>query len=393
MYFDSFKKNECSGCTACMSVCPKLAITMQEDDEGFLYPHIDDDTCIHCGLCRKVCSWEHPKYENSAEPITLASVLKDKEERQRSTSGGVFYAIAEWIIEQGGVVYGAAFDEKLQLHHIEVDNLEDLQKLRGSKYVQSNLGHIFKDVKTQLEKGRWCYFTGTGCQVAGLKAYLRKDYMTLITSDLVCHGVPSQKLFDQHIAYLEDKYYDRVINYQFRNNRSWGGCEIVDFANRKQVKNPSYELSPYLYSFMYAMTYRHSCYECRFAQVPRQGDITLADFWGVKKFFPQIDTNHGVSLVLVNTEQGKKVWDLVKENCEYYQSSVDDGAKYNGNLVRKSEKPAVRDSIYEKINELGYKKVAESLFKSPRIWRIKVFNYLNNSALLKPLLLIYKKTK
>lgn len=393
MYFDSFKKNECSGCTACMSACPKSAITMHEDDEGFLYPVINEDTCIHCGICRKVCSWEHPLYDNSPEPLTLAAVLKDKVERQRSTSGGVFYAIAKWVIEHNGMVYGAAFDEQLQLKHIGVDNLDDLQKLRGSKYIQSNLGLIFKNIKSHLEQGRFCYFTGTGCQVAGLKAYLHKDYEKLITSDLVCHGAPSQKLFNEHIAYMEKKYHDKVVDYKFRDYK-WGvGCEACSFANRKTIIKPTYELSPYLYSFMYAYTYRYSCYECKFAKVPRQGDISLADFWGVKNFFPRFDNTNGCSLVLINSNKGDKIWDQVKGQFDYNISKVVDAAKHNGNVVRPSEMPAQRAFVYKEIIDKGYDYVAKDYFRCPHYYRVMLISFVTRMSVMQFPLKVYRKMK
>lgn len=382
MYFQSNNKSECCACTACVNACPKSSISMVQDDEGFSYPIIDKASCIDCHLCESVCPVEHPDYSNAKEPDTYAVLLKDIEERKRSSSGGVFYAIASYVIEKGGIVVGSTMDEKHQVQHIAVDSKEELYRLRGSKYVQSSLeGGIFAIIKQTLQQDRWCYFVGTGCQVAGLKAYLRKKYSKLITSDLVCHGVPSQKLFDQHIVYLERKYHDRVVDYQFRNNKFWGVCEIVDFTTKKRITNPSYELSPFLYSFMYAMTYRYSCYDCKFACIPRQGDITLGDYWGVRNFFPSIDVNNGVSLVLVNTEQGKNVWEHVKNDCDYYQSTVVDGAKYNGNLIRPSEKPHVRDVIYQRIASIGYKRVAQSTFKSPNIWKIKLVYILRNSKM------------
>lgn len=393
MYFLTKHKSECCACTACVNACPKSCIRMVQDEEGFAYPHIDDTICINCHLCEKVCPVEHPDFSNNTTPDAYAVLLKDIEQRKKSSSGGAFYAIASFVLDNKGVVVGATMDNDHLVQHIAIDSRDELFRLRGSKYVQSSLDGVFSIVKQALLDDRWCYFVGTGCQVAGLKAFLRKSYDKLITSDLVCHGVPSQKLFDLHIAYLEEKYQDRIVNYQFRNNRLWGGCEICNFANHKPIMNPSYELSPYLYSFMYAMTYRYSCYDCKFACIPRQGDITLADYWGVKEFFPQIDTIHGVSLVLVNTDQGKKVWENVKGSYEYYQSTVEDGAKFNGNLVKKSDKPEVRDGIYQHIDEMGYKKVAETTFKSPRIWKIKLFNIVNNSFILKPFLTLYRKIK
>lgn len=393
MYFQTKDKSECCACTACVSACPKSCISMVLDEEGFAYPSIDENICINCHLCEKVCPVEHPDYSNNKKPKTYAAFLKDENERQKSSSGGAFYAIAKYVLDNKGVVIGATMDDNLQVRHITVDSEEELHRLRGSKYVQSELKEIFAQIKEILQQNRWCYFVGTGCQVAGLKAYIRKDYPTLITSDLVCHGVPCQKLFDKHIEYLEDKYRDKVVGYQFRDNESWGGCEIVDFANRKQVINPSYELSPYLYSFMYAMTYRDSCYDCKFACIPRQGDITLADFWGVDKFFPNINTNHGVSLILVNNENGIRMWDKIKNQYEYYLSTVEDGAKYNGNLIHCSQKPEIRENIYQTINIVGYKKVAETLFKSPHIWRIKLFQVLQKNACLRIILILYRKLR
>lgn len=393
MFFQTSNKAECCACTACINVCPKSCITMVQDEEGFSYPVIDRTNCIECRLCEKVCPVEHPDYSNTDKPDAYAALLKDVGERKKSSSGGAFFAIASFVLENGGIVVGATMDEKHQVRHISVDSKSGLNRLRGSKYVQSRLDDVFKEVKQALQDDRWCYFVGTGCQVAGLKSFLKKTYPRFITSDLVCHGVPSQKIFDLHIAYLEEKYQDKVVEYQFRNNSLWGGCEIVDFATRERIINPSYELSPYLYSFMYAMTYRHSCYDCKFACVPRQGDITLADFWGVKEFFPNVDVSSGVSLVLVNTETGRQIWEKVKDYYEYYKSTVSDGAQHNGNLVSKSPKPAIRDGIYEKIEKEGYKKVAETDFKSPRIWKVKLINSINNSRLLKLLLHIYRKIK
>lgn len=393
MYFQTKDKSECCACTACVNACPKSCIRMVQDKEGFAYPEIDETSCINCHLCEKVCPVEHPDYSNVHTPDAFAVLLNNKDERKKSSSGGAFYAIASFVLDNKGVVVGATMDKDHQVRHIAIDSKDELYRLRGSKYVQSSMDGVFSIVKQALLDDRWCFFVGTGCQVAGLKAFLRKSYDKLITSDLVCHGVPSQKLFDMHIAYLEEKYNDKVIDYQFRNNSLWGGCEICDFANHKPIINPSYELSPYLYSFMYAMTYRYSCYDCKFACIPRQGDITLADYWGVKEFFPQIDTTHGVSLVLVNTEQGKKVWKNVKESYEYYQSTVEDGAKYNGNLVMKSEKPNVREGIYQLIEEVGYKKVAETTFKSPNAIKIRLFNAINNSGILRLLLPVYRKIK
>ena len=393
MFFKTNNKSECCACTACVNSCPKSCIKMIQDEEGFAYPEIDKNSCVNCHLCEKVCPVEHPDYSNNDKPDVYAVLLKDVEERKKSSSGGAFFAIATFVLNNNGVVIGATMDEMHQVRHIMVESLDELFRLRGSKYVQSELGFIFAQVKDVLTKDKWCYFVGTGCQVAGLKAYLKKDYPKLITSDIVCHGVPSQALFDKHIKYLEDRYHDKVVNYYFRDNESWGGCEICEFKNRKPLKNPSYELSPFLYSFMYGMTFRQSCYNCKFACVPRQGDITLADYWGVKEFFPDIDESHGVSLVLVNTQLGKTVWEIIKNAFEYYSSSISDGAKYNGNLVKVASKPAIRDDIYKQIEVLGYHRIAESTFKSPQWRKIKIYNFMKSSRCLKYFLYLFRLIK
>lgn len=389
MYFDTKNKAECCGCTACLNACPTSAITMEEDEEGFYYPHINENTCIHCNLCRKVCSWSNPSFPNNANPITLASILKNKVEREQSTSGGAFYSVARWVISQNGVVFGAAFDEDLQLHHYSAQTITDVQKLRGSKYIQSNLGEIFKEVKKQLLNDRWCFFSGTGCQVAGLKAYLGKEYVKLITADLVCHGVPSQSFFNEHISYLENRYNDKVIAYYFRDNKHGIGCEICEFKNRRKLVNPTYELSPYLYSFMYGMVLRPSCYGCIYAHIPRQGDISLADFWGVGKILPKIERSSGVSLVLLNTDKAMNIWEQVKEDMCYSVSNIDDAIRCNGNLIHSTNKPRLRDYVFKEIKKHGYEYVASHYFRSPNYVEIRIRSIL--IPLLRPVLKLYRK--
>lgn len=370
MYFKTKNKSECCGCTACIHSCPVSAISFSEDNEGFMYPEINQDLCINCGLCERVCPFEHPDYRNDANPVVYASMLKDKTERKKSTSGGLFYALAKLIIERKGIVYGATLDNQLNVVHIGVEKMSDLGILRGSKYVQSDLNKVFVEIRNNLKSGRWVYFVGTGCQVAGLKSFLRKDYPTLVTSDLVCHGVPSQMLFNKHIQFLEQKYHGKVADYNFRDNANWEGCEMFRLTNHKgkskQIRNSSYELSPYLYSFMYAFTYRYSCYNCKFARIPRQGDITLADYWECQRFFPRIDSSKGVSLILINNSKGHEIWNLIKDDVESYSSTVEDGAKYNANLVHVTKKPQIRESIYDRINKEGYSTIAKTDFRSPR---------------------------
>lgn len=385
-YFYTKEKKDCCGCSACIHSCPMNAIRFEIDSEGFEYPVIDKDACISCGMCEKVCPVSNPRYDNNNNPEVYAAFLKSVDERKRSSSGGLFYAIALWIIKEGGIVYGACINAKNQVFHISAETEQELQKLRGSKYVQSSLGDTYKKVREDLQGGRWCYFVGTGCQVAGLKAYLRKDFDKLITSDLVCHGVPSQWLFDQHVAYLEKKYNGKVSDYKFRNNTIGEGGEIFRITNDKGqsrvVTNPTYYLSPYLYSFMHAMTCRYSCYNCKFTTIPRQGDITLADFWGAKQFFPNLDVSMGVSLCLVNTEKGRYIWDKISHLCEYEVSIVEDAAMHNGNLVQTTIPHPYRANIYEIIKKEGYSTVAENQFQVKNYKKVRFFAWVHQSPLL-----------
>ena len=284
------------------------------------------------------------------------------------------------------MVFGADMDNQHRVRHISVDNVSDLQLLRGSKYVQSAMDDTFLQVRSNLQKGRWCYFSGTGCQVAGLRAFLRKEYETLVTTDIVCHGVPSQWLYDQHISYIEKKHNGKVIDYYFRNNEKGSGGEIIMLKTQngkiKKVYNPTYNLSPFLYSFMYGMTSRWSCYDCKFAKIPRQGDITLADYWGVKDYFPDIDNSKGVSLCLINTNQGKEVWNAIKGQCDYWASNIADASKENGNLIQSSKPHYYRSFIYKKIKKDGYSAVAINEFRPQNYHKILISSWISESSLL-----------
>ena len=368
MFLLTGNKAECSGCSACQQICGHGSISMQADEDGFLFPVKDLTTCVDCGLCEKVCPFVKPDYNN---PLTdaYAAMAKAPEERAMSSSGGLFYLIAKRVIEQGGIVYGAILDENMQVRHAHAESLAELTPLRGSKYVQSNLDDTYRQIRSNLREGRLVYFTGVGCQVAGLKSFLIKQYDNLITSDLVCHGVPNQKLFDEHIAYLQKRYKGTVVDYKFRDNKKWGGCEIVYIQHKsghiKVHTLPTYDLSPYLYSFMYSMTVRMSCYSCPFAKTPRQGDITLADYWGAQVYFPELDHSKGISLVTVNTPKGDEIIKNIESELIIEKSNIKEASHYNGNLVHNTEMPPIRASIFELIRKEGYKHVAQTVFRPP----------------------------
>lgn len=395
MYLNTFDKSQCCACTACKHICPKDAITFIKDNEGFQYPEINNSLCIGCGLCEKVCPIETPSSANLQEPLIFGAKLKDIDQVKKSTSGGIFYLLAKYVIGKGGIVYGAAFDDNLRLRHIGVETLEDLELLRGSKYLQSDLENVFKTIKSFLIRGRWVYFVGTGCQVAGLKSYLRKEYETLLTTDLVCHGVPSQKLFDTHLQYLREKYKaSKVVKYQFRDNSKGIGCEIVDLENDKgkryHIYNPTYEISPYLYSFMYAYTLRYSCYDCKFARIPRQGDFTLADYWGAKQYFPHINIDNGFSLVLTNNKRSLQIWNEIKDSTINVAGNIKQAVVYNNNILQSTVKPTIRDGIYERIEREGYSSIAKKEFRSPNYFKIRLKYFFKSFQIFNSILAVVR---
>ena len=367
---------DCCGCGACEHICPKQCISLKPNDEGFLIPCRIDSLCINCGLCEKICPVsDNYTFNTTKPPIVYAAY--DREHRVGSSSGGIFVTLAKYVIEKRhGWVYGAAFDKQFQLKHIGVCEVEELEKLRGSKYIQSNIGSTYTEIKRRLTQNEYVMFVGTPCQVAGLRSYLRKEYNNLLLVDLVCHGVPPQALFDEHVKYLECKHHARLVSYLFRDPDGWGVCEICDFANPQKHKVlPTYSLSPYLNAFMQAYTYRDSCYECKFAQIPRQGDITLADFWGVSNFFPEIKAKEGVSLVLANTPYGDTCLKETLKDCVVYQSNLEDASMYNPNLVSRTKRPKVRDTVFSEIQEKGYESIARTIFrvKNYHLLRMKIW--------------------
>lgn len=394
-YLISNDKEQCSGCSACVNVCAHNVLHLVKDEEGFLYPE-KNNNCINCGLCERVCPYndDNKDYIQSSTPSVYASY--SKKEREHSSSGGIFYVIGKSVIEKGGVVYGAAFNEDLKLQHQEANTIEELERLRGSKYIQSDMHFTFREIKTKLNSSIPVLFCGTPCQVAGLRSYLRKEYDNLFTIDVVCDGVPSQWMFDQHREHLEHKHNAKLVSYSFRDNKGWSGCEIAEFetknGKRKTKVTPTYVLSPYLYSFLYGYTYRYSCYKCRFAKIPRQGDITLGDFWGVEKYKPMIDKTSGVSAVIINSEKGNQLWNSVKDGLIWEKSNLQEVCSKNTNIYRCHGRiPMIRKNIYKNVKLRGYKSVAEHEFRCPHYFSLKLKYYLKNYRFFSRLFKILKR--
>lgn len=336
----------CCACSGCEQMCPKNCISMKPDSEGFLYPEVDESICIECGICIKHC----PILTDVSRcniPKVYAAKYKDRGSTFKSTSGGLFIPIAKSVLSMGGVVFGCAYDENLVAKHIKVETEDELYRLQSSKYVQSDTRGIYKQVKTELQNGKEVLFSGTGCQAAGLRSFLGKDYGNLLITDIVCHGVPSPKLFKNYIDYMGKKLGGTLTSYNFRSKEKRGWDLYYKAENGQKSKSDYGFFDPYYSAFLYCKTYRESCYECKFANKNRVSDITLADYWGIQKFHPEFFDENGVSLVLINTEKGKKYLEKIKDKLEIIESDYNKASVMNANLVHPSKRPSCRDSIYD----------------------------------------------
>ena len=322
-------KSECTACSACVNICPRGALSFQEDEYGFKYPVINS-SCINCNACVNV--HERRKALSLNEPVKAYAAKTNK--NIESASGGIAALLSRKIVEEGGVVYGAAFGYDFEVSHRRCDSPSSITALAGSKYVQSDLKDTFLNVKKDLAAGKTVLFTGTPCQVEGLYAYLDKKPPRLITLDIVCHGVPSGKMWQDYVETLEKS--GEISNLTFRDKSlGWGINGSVTYKNgRKVVLWGSKE--PYLHYFLNGSIYRPNCYECRFAGENRPADITLGDYWGIEKEIPKFNIEGGVSAVIANTKKGQRLIESVLEECEYAVSSFDSISKGNTQLRKPS---------------------------------------------------------
>ncbi len=307
---------ECCGCTACASICPKDAIKMSGDNLGFVYPEVDLEKCVECGACERVCAFndDYNTPENYEDPIPFGVRLKDLEEVMKSRSGGAFVAFSDWVLARGGSIYGVGFKDHFVVAHKRAVSAAARDEFRGSKYVQSNLDGIFPDVKTDLKNGKWVLFSGTGCQVAGLKAYLPELLQEkLITVDIVCHGVPSPKIWKDYLEYVERREKKIVTRVNFRNKKDFGWKSHKETFTLIDPVTTKITTITYPYRFYQHVMQRPSCGVCHFCNTRRPADLTLADFWGWEKTDEDINSdNKGLSLVFVNTPKGMKVFEDVR---------------------------------------------------------------------------------
>lgn len=351
-------KKLCSGCTACASICPVNCISMEKDEEGFLYPAVDKSRCIKCGLCEKICPILNKQVDTKQKPRAYALVHKDLDIRMKSSSGGAFSLLADYVLDKGGVVFGASFDEKFNVCHTYIENKEDLQKLRASKYVQSDMGNSFKKAKELLDNGKLVLFTGTACQIGGLKSYLRKDYDNLITQDLICHGVPSPLVWEKYLEYRYSKAHAKIQEISFRDKHlGWLLFSMrMKFANNKTYRK-SHITDPMFIMFLFNKCLRPCCYACSFKTITRQCDITLADFWGVNSVCKKLNDNKGVSLVLIHTKKGEEIFNAIKDKANYLEVPFDKAVAHNEMYTKSVSEKKVRAKFFKDLSRLPFNKM------------------------------------
>lgn len=348
-------KADCCGCTACVSICPKDAITMEPDTLGFKYPKVDLDKCIDCGLCEKVCAFNdnYDKSLNLKEPEIYAARHKDIHEIETSRSGAAFIAISDYILENGGIVYGVGYKDHFRVAHKRATTKEERNEFKGSKYVQSDLDGIFRQVKEDLKQGYTVLFSGTPCQTAGLNSYIGKKLReNLVLVDIVCHGVPSPYIWRDYLAYVENKYKSKVVKVDFRDKSriGWSGhIESFVLSNGKKI-----ESNIYTYLFYQHIIFRYSCGKCYFPNVRRPSDITIADFWGWEKINKDFNKDDkGVSLVLVNTDKGRNLFKELDRILDFIPIKLEDCLQPN--LVKPSPINKKRDVIEHEYKKYGFK--------------------------------------
>ncbi len=322
-------KSNCSGCHACYAVCPKNCISMVSDDEGFWYPKVDEAKCVQCGICVEKCPVIN-EVDKDEIPTAYAALNKELDIRLSSSSGGIFTLLAEHIIDNGGTVFGVAFDNDLNVRHIGINKKKDIQRLQGSKYVQSKIGDCYKKTKKILDAGNVVLFSGTPCQIAGLHSYLGKIYDNLSTVDIFCLGVPSPKAWRKHLEYCGEIEKTMVKSYSFRDkSEGWKNYSTKIHYKDGRIKKIPHQQNPYMRAFLSAVCMRPSCHSCKFKGEQRHSDITLADFWGISNVLPDMDDDKGTSLMLVHSEKAEEILTSIIDKLVIQTVDIDEALMYN----------------------------------------------------------------
>lgn len=361
-------KSLCCGCGSCALSCPKSAIKMHIDEAGFIFPSVNNDLCVECDICEKKCPVLNHDNELDTNHQIYIAYAKDETIRYNGSSGGMFGLIAKKVISSGGIVYGAAFRKNFKLKCTKASNLEELKLLYKSKYLQSDLSNSFIEIKDILNTGKQVLFVSTPCQVYALKLYLDKDYENLFTVDFVCHGVPSQALFDKCLEYVEQRKNIRLLEYSFRAKKRNGTtphyCKLKYEKNGKiKEKIMLYTDSPFYYGFQKYITLRDSCYDCHFSYSNRTSDITIGDFHEVDKYIKGINRFDGISNVVINTPKGNNLWNEIKSQSVYQTLDFSMLLDNKELMCGGTKKPVERDEFISDLISKNFDEVVENHLK------------------------------
>lgn len=357
------QKHTCCGCQTCAQACPKGCITMKADEEGFLYPVIDEAVCVQCGLCERMCPVLHDSESKLGTPKAYAAYTFNEEVRLASSSGGVFTLLAEYVLAENGVIYGAAM-ENFRVKHIRISDSEGLALLRGSKYVQSDIGQTYIQAKADLEAGKTLLFTGTPCQIEGLKTFLRKEYEKLITMDIICHGVPSPMVWEKYVAWQEKAAGAPAARMLFRYKKyGWKTYAVLfEFLNKTMYVR-RYRDDLFMRAFLHDLCLRPSCYQCSFKKINRVSDITIADFWGIQKVCPEMDDDKGTSLVIVHSEKGAEIVKVLSDKMRCREVDFTEATKSNPAMIRSAVKPKYRGAFMQKVQNENFEDLVRKYAK------------------------------
>lgn len=362
-------KYRCCGCNACEMICGKKAITMIEDEYGFRFPQIDTEKCVGCGSCQKVCCINN-EVELCKPGTVYAASYKNKDISAKSASGGIFAALAMQVLTEGGIVFGSAYTKQFDVEVISIEKIEDLPRLQGSKYVQSSMNSSFLKIKSELQTGRTVLFCGVPCQVEALKRFLGRSYENLLLVDIVCHGVPSNRMLKDYLSFLADKKKMEVQSIQFRTKTK--GQNVYGEIAYRQEPLISYK-SSYYKLFLNCQTFRDSCYHCKFAGTKRPGDISLCDYWGIEDEHPDFvkevekEGLAGISAIMLNTNAGLAFFERLKQEFLLRESTVEQVAKHNPQLQAPSVETAERKQVMDCYRQSGYQGVDDFYFKKYRM--------------------------
>ena len=360
---------DCTGCWGCINICPKKCISMKSEIDGFDYPIVDESKCIKCNKCVKVCPIMTRK-EVKNNPYAYSCFNKEELVREKSTSGGIFTLLATDVINNDGVVFGARFNDSFNVEHNYIDTIEEIKVFRGSKYVQSKIGYTFTEVKRFLEEGKEVLFSGTPCQIGGLKAFLGKDYENLICIDIICHGVPSPMVWNKYKNEISNGR--KITDISFRDKTyGWKDYSFrMDFENGTRYFEKGIE-NKYIRGFIGDIYLRNSCYQCKFKSLHRQSDLTLADFWGIENINKQMDDGKGTSFVIVNSDKGNQILQKIKQKIEIEKVNLNESIKYNMSAIKSSYKNPRREYFFKNINRFKFNILVDNTLKDSFIIRLK----------------------